>query len=225
MNKIKSYRPVLTNRINQKFGENNACAKMNIVFAQPVRPFVIKTKIGFMCDAGYASFYPLIGLKGHNGVDFAAWHGEPVYFADEFDGWMKTEHDPDGGLGVDIVSNAPILLCTEPNCKEVHFIKRRHWHGLQVIGWDKKPVKTGDLVMLADSTGASSGDHLHTALKWCDKDGIGIHTDNGYYGAFPDPDFENVFIGEVMEIHSKALTAIQLANKVILRVRLFLSKK
>lgn len=220
---MKSYRPVLTNRVNQAFSENKACAKTNYK-NEAIRPFIIQTKIGNFCEVGFTSFYSLIGLKGHNGVDFAAWHGEPVYFADEFDGWMKTEHDPDGGLGVDIVSITPIMRCTEPDCEEVHYIKRRHWHGLQVIGWDGKQVKTGDLVMLADSSGASSGDHLHTALKWCDKDGKGIHTDNGFAGAFPDPDFENVFIGDVMEIHKQALGAIQMANKVIFQVKLFLQK-
>lgn len=221
---MKTYRHVFTNQMNQGFGENKSCAKTNID-RSPVRPFAIKTKIGNFCDVGYVNFYQAVGMKGHNGIDFAAWHGEPVYFADEFDGWMKTEHDQDGGLGVDIVSNAPILPCTEQNCSEVHFIKRRHWHGLSVIGWDGKQVKMGDLVMLADSSGASSGDHLHTSLKWCDKDGNGIHTDNGYYGAFPDPDFENTFVLDVLRVRVQALSAIQLAAKVIFLVKAFLQGK
>lgn len=218
---MKTYRSVKTNQLNQDFGESKACAKMSIT-GVPYQPFIIQTKIGFTCPIGYRDFYALIGLNGHNGRDWAAYHGEPVYFADEFAGWMKTEHDRDGGLGVDIVSNEPIMKCMEPNCGQMHYIKRRLWHGLSVVGYDGKKVQMGDLVMFADSTGASSGDHLHTALKWCDKDGNGIHTDNGYMGAFPDPDPENRFVLEVINIQAQALTAIQLANKVILQVKLFI---
>ena len=212
------YRPVKSNRINQGFGENKACVDTDI-FGNIVRPISVVTAAGF-CPVGYSRFYTTIGMKGHNGYDAAAWHGEPVYYNADFKGWMRTEHDQDGGLGVDVVSYEPILQCTEINCWEKHYVKVRFWHGLQVLGWDKKEVLPGDPVMRADSSGASSGDHLHWAPKWCDKNGVGIHSDNGYQGAFnPNRFYDERFIIDVLGRERVQYRTIDLLNQVIFLLR------
>jgi hypothetical protein len=212
---MKSYRPIKSNWCTQAFGENRACSKK-----RSDGTYELQAKIGLTCTVGYEDFYKSMGMNGHNGIDWMTWHGEPVYHCDEFDGWTRYENDDAGGLGVDVVSNEPILFC--PLCNEKHFIKRRFWHGMDrggksaLVGIPGRQVKLGDLVMYADNTGASSGDHLHTSLKWCDREGVGIHSNNGYYGAFPDTEFQNNFVGDVAKINDLQVSLIGLLRSYII---------
>jgi murein DD-endopeptidase MepM/ murein hydrolase activator NlpD len=135
-----------------------------------------------------------MGLKGHTGIDMPAIHGETVYHAATYDGWMKIEKDQQGGIGVDVVSNEPVKLKDGTES----YVKLRYWHLKSAIGWDKKPVVYGQPIALADNTGASSGDHLHWAPKRCTKEGITLNNGNGYGGAFdPMPYYTNeIFAGD-----------------------------
>ena len=73
---MKILRPILTNYLTQGFNENKACAKVNNgVLAYPIK--IIGGDTNKRCPNGYAKFYPLIGLKGHNSTDWKTWHGEP----------------------------------------------------------------------------------------------------------------------------------------------------
>jgi len=218
------YRPVKSNWIFQKFGENLACATTG-VDGKPLIPYnVLKGSFPGVCPVGSVKLYPTLGLKGHNGYDLGAWHGEPVYHSGEFSGWFKSEVDQNGGIGVDVVSNEPLVFCEQ--CQFKHFIKLRSWHLKMVVGYDKKPIKMGDLVGYADSTGISAGDHVHWSPKWCEADGKSIHEDNGFYGAFdPTPHFDNVFVLDAIETKKAALSAIDLARKVIFQVMQFLKNR
>lgn len=189
-------RPIASNKLTQAFGANEVCAK-TMVGGFPRRPYQLVNKVNGVCPVGTLDFYKLQGEKGHNGMDWAAWHGEPSYHCGLYEGWLQSSHDRDKGLNIDVVSNVPLFLCTEKGCPTgtMHYIMIRYAHGSQMIGWDKKPVKAGDHIMIADNTGDSSGDHVHWAPKWCDKNGVQLHTDNGYSGAFdPTPMFQNTFI-------------------------------
>ena len=181
---LNIYRAVKSNVVAQAFGENKPGATLG-VNGKPVRPFVIDTfPIGdgdggviWNTPIGWVKFYPLIGLRGHNGYDFGAWRGEPVYFnvigQDKIEGVCKTEIDPDGGKGVDV-------FYTDPDNGKTY--KSRYWH-LQNHGvYDGQKIKSGDLIGWADSTGASSGDHLHEGLKPVNSEGENLYPDNGYYG-------------------------------------------
>ena len=191
---LEIYRPIKSNYQTQSFGENKACARVT-ASGRLARPVFIVNKRGGVCTNGYGDFYKLIGMDGHNGDDFGSYKKEGVYHAANFEGVAKYDDDVEGGLGVDVVSRFPILRCTEPACGEIHYIKLRTWHHHSRIVANGATVKPGDLIALANSTGASSGHHVHTAPKWCDENGKGIHTNNGFYGAFtPDPYFKNVFI-------------------------------
>lgn len=204
--------------MTQGFGENKACMKENLNGT-----LTVQTKIGLNCPVGYEDMYKKMGMLGHNGVDWSTWHGEPVYHCDEFVGRVKHEHDLDGGLGVDIVSLEPLLYCEICKCK--HFLKRRFWHGMDrggqsaLVGYEGRKVGLGELVMFADNTGASSGDHLHTSLKWCDQNGIGLHQENGYNGAIPDLDFENKFVGEVVNLDQMRMDIIGLIKSLIINLQ------
>lgn len=132
-----------------------------------------------------------MGLKGHNGYDMPAIRGEAIYHCANFDGWMKTERDLNGGIGVDVISNDPIL--------NGNHVKVRYWHLKTPIGWDEKKIQMGDVIGLANSTGLSSGDHLHWAVKQCDEKGKTLNPNNGYYGAFDQtPYYDNDLFAPVV---------------------------
>lgn len=167
---LKIYRPLLTNRLTQHFGENKACQYPN---------GKIVSKKSNICPAGSVDFYKAMGMKGHSGQDWAAWHGEPIYHAATFDGKMKIEKDFQGGIGVDVISLEPVQIGDYTG-----HVKCRYWHLKAPIGHDGKIVKLGEVIGLADNTGASSGDHLHFGVKKCDENGVSVEKGNGYNGAF-----------------------------------------
>jgi len=211
---MKVYRPIKTNFKTQSFGENRACSKIG------VRPFQVKIRSGDTCPPGYENFYQALGLKGHNGEDWGTWHGEPIYFpVDAKATWRaKSSADNDGGLGVDVISDEPIL--------DESRVKFRFWHLKSVAVRDGDEVKFGQIIGYADSTGASSGDHLHWSMKKVDENGNTVGVYNGYYGAIDfSPYFENVFVLDVLQVKSNASKAIDLARKVIEQVRLFINNK
>ncbi len=178
-NSLKLYRPLMSKRISQRFGANLACItnRGNII-----------SKKKATCPVGSTEFYPSIGMQGHSGIDYPALVGEPIYHNAMYDGWMKTEIDAAGGIGVDIISNEPVRL---HDGREVH-VKTRHWHLKAPVGHDGKQVKFGQTIGLAGNTGASSAAHLHFGIKVCSKDGVPLEKYNGYYGAFdPAPYMDN----------------------------------
>ncbi|OHA65971.1 MAG: hypothetical protein A2672_00050 [Candidatus Wildermuthbacteria bacterium RIFCSPHIGHO2_01_FULL_49_22b] len=105
--------------------------------------------------------YSKLGMLGHNGLDMATWNGTPIYHSGDYMGYMKTEIDAMGGIGVDIYSNTPQI--------DGKRIKLRYWHLKQVVGWDGKEVRPGQLIGFADNTGFSTGDHLYFDLKCVDE--------------------------------------------------------
>ena len=129
------YRPVKTNRLNQGFGENWPCAKKRDNGTYDV----VTTRTG-LCPDGYEKFYPMIGLKGHNGYDHATFHGEPLYFPvdlPEAGGWWsQNASDSAGGLGIDVISKNTVTI----NGKKT-FVKFRFWHLKE--GYDLDDVKLG----------------------------------------------------------------------------------
>lgn len=136
-----------------------------------------------------------INILGHNGLDILAYHGQPVYAA--HDGYARYEIDSKQGHGVTIRSIEQSLLFGKPS-----FYKTVYWHFCDYkkekkyaspIQNDGKEhlVKMGDLIGYADSTGLSTGDHLHFAVKPITFDGktwYNSRQDNGYGGCI-DPSF------------------------------------
>ena len=212
--RLKLYRPVYGTKINQGFGQNLSCVTSTNT--------IITTKTDGECPANSIPFYKTQGMLGHNGLDVAIKHGENVYHCATFTGIMATAKDSWGGIGVDVISKEPIFFAEgdlPPEAKPFAssrvdengirgygvYVKIRYWHLLTPVGWDGKEITPGTLIGLADNTGASSGDHLHWAPKWCDENGNGLATDNGYYGAFnPEPYYDHsMFIGDVLKVSPK----------------------
>lgn len=169
---------------------------MNFLY-YPVKPWVVNQPFGNP-DPKYSG----LGLRGHNGIDFHTYHGEPVYAA--HDGTAYYEIDGNQGHGVVLRSKTPY----DYNGQQVYF-KTIYWHLCDsskepqfkspIEGNDGIFIKAGDLIGYADNTGLSTGDHLHFGLK---PQGIGesnnswfnIEQNNGYMGAIdPNPYFNGLF--------------------------------
>ena len=213
---MKLYRPTKTNLRTQGFGENRAWAKIG------VRPFQVVAK-NTVCPSGYRSFYEELGMEGHNGEDWATWDGEPLYFPvriPNMEWWARSCLDTDGGIGVDVFSSKPVELGLPPQTGQLAkqqwgeqggklYVKFRFHHLREVsvptgnidlqTGEVKNPIKFGQFLGNCDSTGASSGNHLHWSMKFVAKNSLTLDNDNGYYGAVDfSAWFENEFVLDVL---------------------------
>lgn len=163
MAKLQLTYPINTPMVNQPFGANPE------FYADP--------KFG--------------GIKGHNGIDFFAGHGTPVFAT--HDGVCYPEIDNAGGNGVVIRTNQ-----TFDYLDGQAYFKSIYWHLIQddAVVKTGQIVKCGDLIGFADNTGASTGDHLHFGLKpqaynESNFAYYNVEQTNGYLGAIdPQPYFD-----------------------------------
>lgn len=186
---------------------------MKLSLAYPVKPNNINQAFGL--NAQQYSDPKYGGIKGHNGIDFQASHGQPVYAS--HDGVAYYEFDGNQGEGVVLRTNQAFDDGQGGEC----FYKTIYWHMCdakkepqftspiyKAVGYAPDQtgvsqngiaIKKGDLIGYADNTGNSSGDHLHFGLKPQAKNesnGIWYNTEqaNGYNGAInPAPFFDGTF--------------------------------
>lgn len=181
-NKMKIFRPLKSNQVNQWFGEN------------------------------HVPFYKEAGMKGHNGIDFGCWSGEPIYHSADWRGIVNTEVDREGGYGVEIVSESQI---------DGTNWKIKYWHLKDFNVHDGQKVNPGDLLGHGDNTGLSTGDHLHFGLKKCYTNGKPKYRWNGYYGGIdPKPYLENEFILKYLNLKQQ----VSLYKKVVGLMKKLLQK-
>lgn len=121
---------------------------------------------------------------GHNGLDFPAKLGTKIYAA--CDGWVVEQTAKDTGFGLRIsqrleVDNRFYLLVYG------HMLKLERDINIP-YNWGRKdyPIKAGQLIGYVDSTGFSTGNHLHFGVYEQTQEGIRINPNNGYGGAI-DP--------------------------------------
>lgn len=188
---LKITRSLRSKRITQQFAENRACRYPNgkVIGKLPNGSCPVSKGI-----ASVDFYRDYLRMKGHNGFDIAGRTGEAIVHSGMYDGWMKTERDLSGGIGVDVISNKEIELADGIKA----YIKARYWHLKGVVGYDGKKVKYGQQIGLCGNTGASSGTHLHLGYKICDKNGKSLNIANGYYGAFDFSQYYNhsIFAGD-----------------------------
>jgi len=257
---IQIYRCIKTNKLAQKFGENLPCAKVDAA-GNAILPYQITSRYSenTTCPIGSKPFYQLLGLNGHNGEDWTAYRGEPVYFNVSIPGvrfYATTEVDSGGGVGVRVFTHAPVTVPREelPAQTSKHamdyyekqngqmYMTFLYWHlkdanlagkPLMQVGTfaDGRPqmrpeVKFGDCIGFANSTGASTGDHVHFAMKWSASNSMTIGNDNGYSGAIDTARWNvNDFVGDIVEVVKYGYSVIELALKVIKEVQAYLASK
>lgn len=156
-------------------------------------------------NQGFGNVMPVytgMGLAGHNGIDFQAIHGQPVYAS--HDGTCYPEIDGNGGNGVVIRTDETY----EYQGKQVYF-KTIYWHLMKADAVVKtgQKVKAGDLIGYADNTGTSTGDHLHFGLKpqaWngeSDWTWYNVAQSNGFLGAVdPTPYFNGYYAQDAQRV-------------------------
>lgn len=176
----------------------------------PVKPWVVTQKFGETVNLQYYKNNN-INITAHNGVDVLAKHGQPVYAAHA--GICYPGVDDKEGHGVVIRTETPY----EYNGEMVHF-KSVYWHFLKESAVVKtgQRVEAGDLIGYADSTGLSTGDHLHFSIKpqlWNENDWIwyNLEQSNGMMGAVsPEPYFtgEYAIDQRIMFIQRKLIEAL-----------------
>ncbi len=184
----------------------------------------------------YAPLWPLKGINQffgnsdprypnghHNGLDFYATHATPIYAS--HDGLAQYQVDVDGGHGVIVISNEEFEMT-----EGTSYIKTIYWHMIDphkepqftspLVGKTGfTPVKRGEMIGYVDSTGNSTGDHLHYGLKRVKKTNtegvwVTLKSNNGYQGAIdPIPYLVPKFDGTIHEPTYKFTRDLTLASQ------------
>lgn len=113
------------------------------------------------------NFYPSLGLIAHNGLDIPAPLGTEILAA-HYGEVVQVQNDFSAGFGIVIQATG---------------FRTIYWHqqkNLVVVG---QQVKARDVIGLCNSTGLSTGNHLHFGLKLTDSNNNTINPGNGYQGA------------------------------------------
>lgn len=157
-----------------------------------------------------------INIKGHNGVDMRATHGQIVRAA--HDGMVVyAGMDSSAGIGVVIRTTEPFEYINGES-----YFKTIYWHLINNIPVKVgQRVKTGDIIGYADNTGLSTADHLHFGLKpqiqgENDWTWLTMNEDNGYGGAIdPMPYFPGFYAEDKQTVVSILQQQISVLQKVV----------
>ena len=156
-------------------------------------------------------FYPP-PMEAHNGIDIAVSRGTPVLAP--VDSQVAAINNPTDsqvkkGYGRDI------RLLTQSEEGENIYYDQVFAHLLKILVTPGQLVKAGEVIGLVDSTGYSTGDHLHYGVRQVEKEGQGANVyqnylgrqyavfdyNNGYFGYIdPMPFFEAVPSDEVSPV-------------------------
>ena len=158
------------------------------------------------------SFYEGFGLIAHNGWDWLAKKGEPIYWdCVDCHGYVLNTHiDSAGGLGVVIVTE-----------DKDGIFKHLFWHLSAFNCYPGQKLSSGAIIGYAGSTGNSTGPHLHRGLKRAEPSNTEVYKtidkDNGYNGAINiAPHFqENICIQDIINKAEKELSFIAKQIKAI----------
>lgn len=175
------HRPVTPWKITQHFGEDRLCTDGKKLF---------KKETHQKCPAGTYSVYRQ--TNGHNGIDLIAKRWQPVYSgADGYVREVSTEEPR--GLGVGVVTKVGNT-----------YFKHRYWHLISLNVHEGEEVEVGSLLGYADSTGLSTGDHLHLEVKECTEMGGTKNMNNGHLGALnPELYLYDSYALDVMPLNRK----------------------
>jgi hypothetical protein len=161
------------------------------VLAYPIKPAIVTQPFGANPEY-YARFKDPLGNpeKGHMGVDFKAYHGQPVYAPCKGKAVYKV--DSHGGEGIYIYSGDTCYILW-------HLIGKSDSKYPSPIPTDGSLVDVfpGQVIGFADNTGApfeSSGDHLHFGKIKVNSLKLPLNPGNGFGGCEDSmPDFDGSY--------------------------------
>ncbi len=199
---------------------------MKLLLKNPLKHLLVSQKFG----VNGLPIYNEQGLAGHNGTDFITGFGTEVYAST--DGMAYYQIDSAGGHGVIVITSEQF----EYKGEQIYF-KTIYWHLIDPIKHPEyespiqdfplgKQVKAGDIIGYADSTGLSTGNHLHFGLKPLKKinDNLyqNIEQENGYFGAInPEPYLEGATV--VKDFFLKDLK-LNMVHPDVMRLQVWLNK-
>jgi murein DD-endopeptidase MepM/ murein hydrolase activator NlpD len=128
--------------------------KLDYPVADPIRivqPFGVNR-------TGVPDFYSRFGLPAHEGVDFGADDGDPIFAAADGTILALTKDNGVHAYG----NHVRLTHFTETDEFTSIYAHLRSWVSTLRVGMK---VQQGELIGYADSTGNSFGHHLHFALK------------------------------------------------------------
>lgn len=137
--------------------------------------------------------YSSVGLSRHNGVDFPAPKGTPIIAV--ADGYIIEQTAKDTGYG--------LRICLKFSLDgKLYVAVYGHMERLEdptTFAWNftnGKTVKKGHVIGYVDSTGFSTGNHLHFGMYEYDAQGNKLNSNNGdggamdpmpFFGRYPSP--------------------------------------
>jgi len=158
--------------------------------------------------------YDQEGMLGHNGIDFVASYGEEVRFDVDTRGTVVHLSDsPTYGIGVTVETD-----------DGTHY-RHIYWHLKDYVVKVGDVLDTGDLLGHANSTGQSTGTHVHRGVYPCVNENGSWVTDpdlfnNGYKGAIdPAPFLDNVYVLDFLSLEGQEISLLQLIISLIKRIR------
>lgn len=164
-------------------------AMFNLQWMQ-VRPTVTQS------FGGNQHIYKQFGMTGHNGIDFRAKIGRPVFAP--ISGMIKIKNDKNGyGLHVSIRNAWP----TPYEVKLAH---------LSEVDWslDGKVINMGTLIGKTGNTGFSTGPHLHIGLRFL------VPQIEQVIEFIKKPDF-NIFDWEIKDYNNGVYGYVDIENNMI----------
>lgn len=187
MSRLELYYPAKPFFVFQNFGESEACTENTP--SVPIAKRRVVAKVNGTCPMGYTELYPLLGMKGHTGIDLLADHNQIL--RSSVNGIVKEiQTEVERGLGVGVITSEKVDMGTSG----FHYAKVRQWHLISISVNLNQRVMIGDEIGRADTTGLSSGDHDHFEVKPVEYMGdshYNVFQNNGYFGAIDPKPFFN----------------------------------
>jgi murein DD-endopeptidase MepM/ murein hydrolase activator NlpD len=147
----------------------------------------------------------LFGWDGHNGWDIAAPRGTPI--ASMSSGYVIEATAKDSGYGIRVS-----ILFEQDGYQWVLVYGHMLSTALPDVPYNfndrRYKVKRGDILGYVDSTGASTGDHLHVSLYQY-KDGVRLNNNNGFGGALDPQKYVKKYFMEILQIEAEQTLVIR----------------
>src|SRR4030042_375326 len=161
---------------------------------------------------GNAKMYAQFGMKGHNGIDIAGIKGTPIVAPCKL--WINMITKEDRGYGFHIWAETEINIIAGQKVK----LESVFGHFDGIIASPARWYNKGDILGYMDSTGFSTGSHLHFGIrplifnksKKCWEQ---VFYNNGYFGYIDTEPFLPHMVFDLREILKEKKTMSDLIAK------------